>query len=193
MQIVGGENLFSFFYDRLGVARKSLGTEVGEETEFYLVNLLTDFLRTNKLVQVAGERIDAEPLAIRLLRGRSDRDGARNLKHLADSTLYMLGFFSESLRRSTVNLRYYAGVGESAYSSLASLADQHSVGAGSVYAELANKFTDCVELISEVREDVRPESDLLAAYEDWLCLGEDRAARKLRGIGVITVPGRETH
>jgi hypothetical protein len=163
MQIVGGENLFSFFYDRLGVARKSLGTEVGEETEFYLVNLLTDFLRTNKLVQVAGERIDAEPLAIRLL------------------------------RRSTVNLRYYAGVGESAYSSLASLADQHSVGAGSVYAELANKFTDCVELISEVREDVRPESDLLAAYEDWLCLGEDRAARKLRGIGVITVPGRETH
>lgn len=187
MEILAGENLFSFFYDRVGAARKSLGTDVDEHTEFYLVNLLVDFQRTGKLVEVSGSRVDDRPLAIRLLQTRhaQGQERVRLLKHLADSTLYMLGYFAASLRRSTVNLRYYAGVGESAYEGLAEISDGRSEGAGSVYRQLADRFTDCAEILSEVRDDVRSDRDLLALYEQWLAFGEERALRKLKSLGVV--------
>jgi hypothetical protein len=194
MEIVADGNLFAFFHERVSDARQSLSLDVGDEAEFYLVHLLVRFLRTHRLLEHDGQRVDDRPLAIRLLQGRQaggDRIGG--LKHLADTTLYVLGCFSESLRRSPVDLRYYAGVGESAYGSLAALQEQRSSGAGAVFWELSDRFTDCVELLTEVRDQGRTDTDLLARYEDFLALGEDRAARRLRGLGVISVPDGESH
>jgi hypothetical protein len=187
MTILAGETLFAFFYDRLTVAQEAVGTNVDESTEFYLVNLLVGFQRTGKLVAPEGSRVDDRPLAIRLLESRGDagRDRYKQLKHIADSTLYVLGYFAESLRRSTVDLKYYAGVGETAYAGLATLSDARAGGAGSVFNDLSQRFTDCAELISEVRDDARSDSDLLQLYEQWMVFGEERALRRLRAMGVL--------
>jgi len=193
MELVQDGNLFAFFHGRVTDARDALSLQVADETEFYLVHLLVRFLRTRRLVEHDGERVDDSPLAIRLLQGGGSADRIGSLKHLADTTLYVLGCFSESLRRSTVDLRYYAGVGESAYGSLAVLQEQRASGGGAVFAELSDRFTDCVELLTEVRDHGRADADLLQRYEDFLPLGEERAARRLRGIGVITLPDGENN
>jgi hypothetical protein len=185
MQLVASENLFSFFYDRVQVARRLHGTEVQEGTEFYLVNLLTQFLRTRRLVSVGGARVDHQPLAIRLLECRSATtkgDRFMQLKHLADSTLYVLGFFSDSLKRSTVDLKYYAGVGECAYHDLSLLAGWKG---DPVFGELADKFGDCVELLTTVKEGAPDHNDVVKLYELWATSGDERAEARLRALGVM--------
>lgn len=195
MEILADDNLFAFFHDRVGAARKALGAEVDEHTEFYLVHLLVEFLQTGRLTSLDGQRTDERPLAIRLLEGRQAPAGQayRQLKHIADSTLYVLGFFAESLRRSTVDLRYYAGVGQGAYRSLASLAESRSSGGGELYDALARRFVDCAEVLTEVRTELRQDTDVLSLYEDWLVFGDARAARRLRSLGVLSTTPDKVH
>ncbi len=193
MQLVASENLFSFFYDRVQVAQRLHGTEVEEGTEFYLVNLLTQFLSTGRLVSVGGARVDDQPLAIRLMECRSATgkgDRFLQLKHLADSTLYVLGFFSDSLKRSTVDLRYYAGVGVSAYNDLSRLTGWKG---DPVFGELANKFGDCVELLTTVKEGAPDHQDVVKLYELWAATGDERAEARLRALGVMLDEPERTH
>ncbi len=189
MELVVADNLFSFFFDQVRSAREAQGTEVREHTEFYLVNLLTHFGRSPNLFEVNGERIDERPLAIRLLESRraSGRGSRlRDLKQLADSTLYVLGYFSQSLRRSTVNTGYYAGLAESAYGDLALITGSRQRPAlDSPFGELALKFSDCVELISEVAARGRQDdADILSLYREWTLTGDEKIARRLRELGV---------
>jgi len=189
MELVVADNLFSFFFDQVRSAREAQGTEVREHTEFYLVNLLTHFGRSPNLFEVNGERIDERPLAIRLLEsrrasGRGNR--LRDLKQLADSTLYVLGYFSQSLRRSTVNTGYYAGLAESAYGDLALITGSRQRPAvDSAFGELAVKFSECVELISEVASRGRQDdADILSLYREWTATGDEKIACRLRALGV---------
>ena len=57
VELLAENNLFSFFYDRVQEARRVQSVEVEEDTEFYLVNMLVDFLRTRRLIEVGGERV----------------------------------------------------------------------------------------------------------------------------------------
>jgi hypothetical protein len=185
-------NLFSFFFDRVRAARSNQQTNVDEATEFYLVNLLVDFLRTGRLLESGGRRIDETPLAIRLLETRSpplSGDRFRELKHVADSTLYLLGFFRGSFRRSSVDLSYYAGLGESAYGDLARLTGKRTGGRrDEMFGELSDKFGECVELLAEVSDGDRSgASDVVSLYEDYLAFGGERSRRRLAELGVHPV------
>jgi len=188
VELVTTDNLFSFFYDRVRMARQAQGAEVDDQTEFYLVNLLVDYGRTVRLFEVDGRRVDDLPLAIRLLQTRSPATGdrLRQLKQLADSTLYVLGFFSDSLRRSTVNLGYYLGLGETAYSNLAAATESRLRSGGDcTFRELAEKFPDCVGILNEVAVRTESDSDLLALYETWMETGSEYAERRLRALGLL--------
>ena len=193
MELVAqNSNLFAFFFDRVRSARSNQNTDVEEATEFYLVNLLVDFLRTHRLLESGGRRVDERPLAIRLLETRSpgaSSDRFRELKHLADSTLYTLGFFRGSLRRASVDLSYYKGLGESAYEDLARISGRRTGTArDGMFGELSDKFGDCVELLAEVREGERASaSDVLELYEDYLAFGGERARKRLSELGVHAV------
>ena len=189
MELVVSDNLFSFFFDQVRSAREAQGTEVREHTEFYLVNLLTQFGRSPNLFEVDGARIDERPLAIRLLESRCAHDSGnrlRDLKQLADSTLYLLGYFSQSLRRSTVNMGYYAGIAESAYGDLAMITGSGSSSAvDSAFGELALRFSECVALISEVAARSRQDdADILSLYGRWTETRDERLAQRLRALGV---------
>ena len=192
MEIVAEGNLFGFFYDKVQAVSAERGTDLEEHTEFYLVNLLVDFLRTHRLVRSGGRRVDQRPMALRLLESMigDPRTRAAELKHLADSTLYMLGFFSESLeRRSSVNRGYYARVGTSAYNHLATLTGGGFRG-DSVFTDLGARFDECVGVLEGVRDDGARGSDreLLALYERWLATGDAGAGRRLQAQGVLVLP-----
>lgn len=188
MEIVLDGNLFGFFHERVRRTAAQRGTHLDEHTEFYLVNLLVDFLRTHRLVRSGGERVDERPLAIRLLEGAigDPRVRARELKHLADSTLYVLGFFRGALeRRSSVDRGYYVRVGTSAYRHLAVLTG-YGAGADPVFSELGERFDECATLLADVRDDGDALSDsaLLSLYERWLATGDDAVAARLRTHGL---------
>ncbi len=197
--VLTDSNLFGFFYDRVQETAVQRGTSLADHTEFYLVSLLVDFIQTRRLVRSGGERVDQRPLAIRLLEATvgDPRERARELKHPADSTLYLLGFFSGALeRRSAVDREYYARVGTSAYKHLAVLTGTgFGRSADPVFSELGDKFDECVGLIADVKEESREatDSDVLALYERWMATGDKAVARRLVAHGFLLEVGEESH
>ena len=65
----------------------------------------------------------------------------------------------------------------------------HMIKEFGIYRELAEKFQIIVDVLNEVREGERNESDrdLLRTYEIWLKTGSRRAAGLLRKNGVVPI------
>ena len=187
--IVADQNLMSYFYEHVNDVHQQGGAELDEHTEFYLVNLLVEFFRTGNLVESGGRRVDDLPMAIRLLEATRARPAERyrELKHLADTTLYVLGWFTESVARSTVDRSYYASLGEVAYHRLSTLSPGSRRRAEDpVFRELAQRFEEAVSIVAAVREQsLVDRGDVVALYEQWLQTGSPRIAARLRELGVV--------
>ena len=77
---------------------------MAQETEFYLVNLLSEFVTVEKLFTTQDGQQGPEPLAVlyhrALQQGRDER--IRTLRRLGDISLYTVGFFGDFLRERIV-------------------------------------------------------------------------------------------
>lgn len=169
------------------LARQRL--QAADLTSFYLVNLLCQHLR---LGEGGGFGRKAEPLALRLakaLEAGGSEQRAR-LRALGDVSLFVSGFFSDSLRRRVVDVDYYVSMGEYAYGSL-SRRDEDTFS--EVFAELARKFVGFMDVLADVSERTAVSSggDMLRLYDKWLRTGSERDGRKLIDKGIIpNAPGQ---
>ncbi|HEV7555265.1 MAG TPA: hypothetical protein VGO00_07425, partial [Kofleriaceae bacterium] len=148
-----------------------------ESAGWYLVGLLGDFTRA---------RLTDEPLGPKLAApGTDPGERVRNLKQVGDTSLYVAGFFAESLTRSLVDVDYYVGLGKTAYAQLArSLSQSKSIT--EVYEELADKFPGFVEVLAAVRKRVDlGTNDLGRLYEIWLRTRDEWVEKKLRAAGLL--------
>src|SRR5581483_3815882 len=165
--------------------------EVQESTEFYLVNLLSEFVASEQLFRSAEHEV--EPLAFMLKRAQetSGFERVRELKKLGDTSLYVSGFFAASLERKLVDIDYYISMGGRAYTVLSEIFQ--GGGAGSLYDELAQKFVKLVDLLSEVSERAAlgTNKGALRLYERFVRTGSERIARLLseRGLLPMAKPG----
>jgi hypothetical protein len=187
--LVRSESPTEYFRDLVLAAMEHQHLVAGELTSFYLVTLLTGFVHIDADRARAGD----EPLGIRLAKalqaaGVAQRDG---LREVGDQSLFISGFFADSLNRSLVDIDYYIQLGERAYGSLARRGDDAFVD---VFDELAEKFTAFVDVLGEVSEQtaVTSNADLLRLYEKWLRTDSRRRANLLaaRGIVPVGVPSR---
>jgi hypothetical protein len=161
-----------------------------ENTAFYVVNLLAGFVHLDRSPSAAED----EALGVRLAKalqagGNRQRDG---LRQVGDLSLFISGFFSDSLSRSLVDVDYYISLGECAYSSLARQSDDVFTG---VFDELAEKFPAFVDVLGEVseRSSLTSNSDLLRLYEKWLRTKSRRSGDLLVAQGIVpnaSVPSR---
>jgi len=89
-----------------------------ELTSYYLVDLLCRFVRPDSRIPFYDD-ID-RPLALRLARALESggMEQRARLRNLGDSSLFVSGYFSDSLRRRVVDMDYYVSMGEYAYASL---------------------------------------------------------------------------
>ena len=188
--IVVGKSAHEFFRELVADALSHRRARVQEVTEFYLVNLLAEFLERERLfVEQPDGTVTAEPLALILLRafeaGRRAR--AAQLRRLGDTALFVSGFFGDSLARSLVDVGYYIAMGERAYGALA----ESERGAGLPYEELAGRFPEFVDLFAEIAElsDLRSNRGLVRLYERFLLTRSERVARRLRDRGVALFSG----
>ena len=141
----------------------------------------------HRLSAAAGRRRRRpEPLALRLAQAL-DSGGVRqraSLRQIGDVSLFISGFFSDSLRRKLVDVDYYVSIGGCAYNALSRVeTDTFSP----VFAELAEKFVGFVDVLSEVSERTSCSSnaDLLRLYERWLKTGSRRSGQLLVERGVV--------
>ncbi len=190
-EIVLAPNLGEFFKDMLAAAREHQKVEVQESTEFYLVNLLAEFVPATQLFRTAEH--EAEPLAFMLKRAQESNgfERVRELKKLGDTSLYVSGFFADSFERKLVDIDYYISMGGRAYGVLSEIFQ--GGGAGSLYRELGEKFVKIVDLLSEVSERAAlgTNQGAVKLYERFVRTGSERIARLLseQGIMPMAKPG----
>jgi hypothetical protein len=180
------ENLTEFFRDQVGLATEKLDVQLDTHAEYYLVNLLNDFRRTEQLFEFVGDSLDDVPLAMMLERavhGESLPTRIRFFKQLGDRALFVAGCFPERTSRHT-NAEYYITMGSGAYSSLSTLFSTQDTFTD-IFAELGDKFAGCVEVLTEVQRGGRQTNvDLIDFYERWLETGSDRLGRILEREGI---------
>lgn len=194
-QVLAVTNLQEFFRDALHCALDHQHVKVQQDTEHYVVNLLTLFSRADSLYADAPSRAAHKPLA-HLLQEALDAptldERRRSLQRMGDLSLFFAGFFAGHFARRLVDIDYHIAMGGRAYGSLAdSLERGPRRTLAQVFAELAEKFMPMVDALNEISETAYRHSDRdrLRLYELWAKTGSLRARRLLRSLGIEPVDG----
>jgi hypothetical protein len=176
--LVRRESAIEYFKELVDAALARQRIAAGELTAFYVVHLLAEFLRR--------PADDAEPLALKLARA-FDSGGEQQratLKEVGDISLFISGFFADSLQRKLVDVDYYVSIGGCAYTALSR---RETDTFSPVFAELAENFVQYVDVLSEVSERscCGTNMDLMRLYERWLKTGSARSGQLLVERGVV--------
>jgi hypothetical protein len=151
-----------------------------ELTSFYIVNLLTGYVHLDRAPAPEGQ-----PLGVMLVEALQEAGAAQRtgLRRVGDVSLFVSGFFSDSLNRSLVDIDYYIQLGERAYGSLA----RRDEALADVFDELAAKFNLFVDVLGEVSERtaLTSNADVLRLYEKWLRTGSRRSGDLLLAQGIL--------
>ncbi len=183
-------NLREFFKDSLHGALVEQHVSVEDQTEHYVVNLLTLFARSEALYDNTPDGMRLKPLVAILGEALEAPCGAernRALQRLGDVSLFIAGFFAHSFAVRLIDVDYHIAMGGRAYAALAEANSRGRVRVlGAVFAELAEKFQPIVDALNAVSETSYSHSDrdILRMYEIWLKTGSARSYALLKRLGV---------
>jgi hypothetical protein len=175
-----------FFHDEVDRAFRDQGLEPGTLVEHYVVQLLAAY---------AAQGIPDGPLALKLAAAvdAAPRERRRSLREIGDTSLYLSGFWADSLADKLVDVDYYIELGGSAYGELARGGPGWTGDPfGAVFGELAANFVRFVEVLAVVsRRTAHPASneDVLRLYRRWQRTGSQGAAARLAALGVVPPKG----
>src|SRR5581483_3512888 len=141
-------NLREFFKDELHGALEKQQVAVEDQTEHYVVNLLTAFARSEAFYESTPEGRRVKPLVVMLaeaLEASCAEDRNRSLQRLGDVSLFVAGFFAQSFARKLIDIDYHIAMGGRAYATLAeTLSRGKGRVLGQVFAELSQNFQPMV-------------------------------------------------
>jgi hypothetical protein len=182
--LVRGESPLEFFKEQVEGAMERQRVKTSEWTAFYVVNLLAAFVTPS-----GGGASDDDPLGMRLVRALQADGVARRqgLKSVGDASLFLVGFFSDSLTRRLVDVDYYVSLGGSAYLRLAEYEDD---AFADVFGEMAAKFMPLVDVLADIsdRAALASNRDLLRLYDRWMRTGSHRDGNLLAEKGLVPAP-----
>lgn len=198
---VSAESADQFFHDAVAGALRNQGTRAEQETVYYLVNLLTGFIRAESFFERTPEGMTLRPLAeiyADATQAQTAEERNQALRRLGDVALFIAGLFPDSLSRKPVDVDYYVAMGGTAYGFLSELLRARPRGRtySEIFSELSSKFQDFVDVLAEVGEHthVGIDTDVLRLYELWARTGSRRSARKLMELGIQPVdPSQRRH
>src|SRR5437016_4606150 len=188
--VLSPQSVREFFRDLLQRALENQRARVQPFTELYVVNLLHEFLLSEALyVQADDGTWQQKPLAFLLKEALEEAGPTRVhlLKRLGDTSLFVSGFFPDSLARrsSLVDVDYYIAMGGRAYDAVGVLG-----GHRDLWSELSSRFRLLVDLLNEVSErtQLSTNAGIVRLYERWKKTGSERLASLLAGQGVTPSP-----
>jgi hypothetical protein len=172
----------AFFRDEVDRAFKTEGLSPGVMVEHYIVHLLAGY---------AAHPIDSEPLALRLASAveAPPRERRRQLRQIGDTSLYVSGFWGDSLEEAAIDVDYYIEMGGLAYGELARLAKSWPAGPqDDVFRELALnfvRFVGALALVSHRTAIAASNQDIIRLYRRWQATKSASAAARLAALGVV--------
>jgi len=189
-------NLQEYFRQSIDEAIVGQGVDIDPHATHYVVNMMTLFSRSEHFYEDDGEIYGIRPLALMLADAAdapSPEHRNQTLKRIGDVTLFVAGFFVDSLRDKPVDVDYYMHMGENAYGSLSeeTRGTFHGNAFADIYRELATKFRVLIDVLNEVRGGA--EQDVVRTFEIWRKTGSQRAERLLREQGVLPIGARPLH
>jgi hypothetical protein len=182
--LVHAQTPVEFFKEQVEAACERQHLRPQPLTSYYVVSLLAEFIHLDR--SGAGDSLAGDgPLGVKLLRALQT-DGSlqrHGLRQVGDASLFISGFYSDSLRRSLVDVDYYVSLGGYAYRSLAT----NDSTLSPIFAELSEKFVEFVDVLSDVsaRTSLTNDADLLRLYEKWIRTGSKRNGDLLAERGIV--------
>ncbi len=114
------------------------------------------------------------------------------LKKMGDRSLYLSGFFGDSLQRKTVDIDYYAEMGGSAYATLAGCVKEDT--SAKLYNEYAKRFLEFAEVLTYIsaKSLLTDEANIMRLFENYNSTGSEFAREKLLEKGLIAGPRQQS-
>ncbi len=162
--------------------------------ESYLVKLLHHYLDARNLFEAEytneGGQKNPQTLAEMYLIAQNAEPAVKleMLRKLGDRTLYISGFFGDSLSHKVVDIDYYAEIGGAAYASLAHCTREDTMV--KVYDTFSRRFLDFVDVLTYISHHsfVKSDESILRLYDRYMRTGSELAREKLVEMGVLALP-----
>ena len=173
------EQPIDYFREMVDAAIAHQHVVAAADTVGYVARLLAGFVRADSqltLGSVQAAHSHATPVEQRA-----------SLQRVGDVSLFVAGFFSDSLNRNWLGAGDLARIGGAAY---LALSRSSSDELGPVFAELARRFVIYIDVLEEVSERSACASNrsLLRLYSKWLRTRNDRTEALLIERGLVPGP-----
>jgi len=142
VKLVGEGSETAQWYQLVNEAQATLGIQLAEDVESYLVFLLMRFRSRPDMV--------SRVLALDYLRGLQSAGALRNdrLQEVGDQCLLFSGLFPRRARRLNISSEYFTAVGRSAYRTLGDLCGG---GLSAMFIDLGHQFTLLARMLRTMR------------------------------------------
>ncbi len=122
-KIITASNLQGFFFEGLNELNKKSLCPVPESIIFYSSEVLDKFALSQDFFEVSEGKVREKILGLKLLEAMqmSREEQRKTYKEVADMSLLVCGYFSESVNKKIVDTHYYAQLGKMAYGHLNSV------------------------------------------------------------------------
>ena len=183
-----------FFREQVSSAVNKQKLAISDEIEFYLVNLLCEFIDPQRTQGLRGSQgILETPLALQFQRALEapPEHQAQILRGVGDTSLYVAGYFQDFFNTKVYDVEYFVTLGSQAYSSLSFLLKDRDDTFAATYRRLGESFNDLVEVFAEISDSLRTSdpTNILAIYDRWTRnQGSLRLRRKLEETGIVPIP-----
>ena len=179
-----------FFEKLVEEAFDERGLKTDPYMKIYVVDILKYYLFVENLYDQKDSvgRRSRKPLAEILL--STDKMGTKQrlekLKKLADSSLYISGFFSDSFQRKIIDIDYYVDIGKLAYNSLAHGVEEDLFS--ELYREISNQFMTLVDALSFISQkaEITDKKNLLRTMDVYAKTGSSLREKDLAEKGVFS-------
>lgn len=182
-----------FFKEAVRDAFTNRKIEAIPMVEDYLVNILEHYviaahLHESDRIDEQGQKKPTTLAETLLIAAQSDHSTKVDmLKKLGDRTLYVCGFFSDSLQRKVIDLDYCADMGGTAYRILAQSTKEDAVS--QVYSLYSKKFLAFVDVLNYISEksQLQSSNNVLRIYDRYIKTGSELAREKLSKLGIVPI------
>lgn len=185
-----------FFTEAVGEAFAKRKIQTYPSVQSYLVQILEHYMDARNLfeknISEDGTRSPDTLAEMLLIAGQSAPvEKQIILKKLGDKSLYVSGFFGDSLSRKLVDIDYYVEMGGSAYGMLAESVKEDTVA--QVYKVFSCRFLEFVDVLTYISQQSMIQSDqnILRLYDRYLRTGSELAKEKLVEAGVLTLSAEQ--
>lgn len=181
----------NFFQEKVETAVQKRGIKTIPQAVNYLVDLLEHYMFTDNLFekdQDNGKHKKQTLAEMYLTAQQAEQPPEKRislLKKLGDTSLYMSGFFSDSLKRKIIDVDYYINMGGTAYGTLAATTSTDLNAR--VFEEFSEKFVDFMDVLTLISQESAQSSnkDLLRLYDRYMLTGSELAKEELQKQGLL--------